>query len=348
MASKNVFAALAVDQHDDDYLGVSTEPVTSVQVDALVALKIAKHAKDLYPAAVTGALLGMDIDGVLEVTQSYPYLAKARRGRDNDDNDDDAAELDEHYQVDMLKCLRQVNADANTVGWYHAAPLSHFLQYSWVANQAEYQTSIPQSVVLEYDPLASQTGTLALRAFRLTDAFYALLKAKSKHSINSEAVTASGLLESGLIEELPVTIRNAHVVSALLYSQNLTAHSIAAPMPGVDRSTYVAKHANALLETLDDLAGEHARYAGWHRAYTRDKARMDATLHRKRQENPAEAEALAKQLAAKLPNEPSKVDSLLLSHQAGQHCELLDAFLAPAVLSVETARVAVGAEPAHE
>jgi translation initiation factor 3 subunit H len=100
----------------------------------------------------------MDVDGVIQVTQSFQYLSKSRRHEEEDEN----AELDENYQMEMLKCLRQVNADANMVGWYHAAPLSHFIQHSWVSIQADFQANIPQSIVLEYGTALLYWGTFCV------------------------------------------------------------------------------------------------------------------------------------------------------------------------------------------
>ncbi|ORZ36387.1 hypothetical protein BCR44DRAFT_42845 [Catenaria anguillulae PL171] len=338
----NLFSALAAlgpEPEAEPY--VEDVPITHVQVDALVALKIIKHAKDQAPTAVTGALLGMDIDGTLEVTQCYPYLAKQRRNQNQPEPEEDQAELDEMYQFEMLKRLRQVNADANTVGWYHSSPLSNFLHHTWIATQSDFQATITNSVVLEYDPLASQTGALSLRAFRLTEAFIKLYKGKPRSSITSDAVTRAGLLDEGLLEELPVSIRNSHLVSALLYAHNLTAHTVAAPMPGVDRASYTAKHAEALLNTLENYSTEQTRYSGWNRVYQREKARIELLTNRKRQENPDEADEMKKAMSAKLPNEPPKLDSLLIGHQIDQHAAVVEGFLAPAVLSVELAKAAV-------
>ncbi|KAI9219154.1 hypothetical protein BC828DRAFT_368559 [Blastocladiella britannica] len=347
----NLFSALEV---EDEHLEATTVPVSEVHVDALVALKIAKHANDnASSSSVTGALLGMDADGVLQVTASYPYLAKQRRNRDADTNnmldEEDQAELDENYQLDMLKCLRAVNADANTVGWYHASSLNNFLYHSWVSTQTDFQTSIVNSVVLEYDPAGSQTGAFGLRAFRLTDEFLTLFKGKPRSAITSAAVTASGLIEEGVLVELPVSIRNSQLASAFLYSHRLTAHTVAAPMPGVARSTHTAKHAAALLDTLDAYGTEQSRYSGWHRVHLREKGRAEQQITRKRNEADADdeqVEQLRKQLMAKLPTEPPKLDSILLAAQLGQSELGLSGFLAPAVLEAEIAKAA--GEPAAE
>jgi translation initiation factor 3 subunit H len=47
-------------------------PVETVVVEGLVVLKILKHCKESLPATATGTLLGMDSDGVVEVTNCFP------------------------------------------------------------------------------------------------------------------------------------------------------------------------------------------------------------------------------------------------------------------------------------
>jgi translation initiation factor 3 subunit H len=36
-------------------------------------LKIIKHCRESYPVDVTGQLLGLDVDGILEVTNCFPF-----------------------------------------------------------------------------------------------------------------------------------------------------------------------------------------------------------------------------------------------------------------------------------
>jgi hypothetical protein len=55
-----------------------------VQIDGLAVLKIVKHCRECLPELVTGQLLGLDIDGRLEVTDCFPFPS---RGDDNDDED---------------------------------------------------------------------------------------------------------------------------------------------------------------------------------------------------------------------------------------------------------------------
>ncbi|RUS23688.1 hypothetical protein BC938DRAFT_474765 [Jimgerdemannia flammicorona] len=74
---QNVSAALDVE---------SSLPLTSVQLDGLVVLKIIKHCREAYPTDVTGQLLGLDVHGVLDVTNCFPFPS----------DDDDEANGMEH------------------------------------------------------------------------------------------------------------------------------------------------------------------------------------------------------------------------------------------------------------
>ncbi|KAH7522892.1 hypothetical protein JRO89_XSUnG0088600 [Xanthoceras sorbifolium] len=74
-----------------------------------VILKIIKHCKEFSPALVTGQLLGLDVGTVLEVTNCFPFPIQ---------EEDEEIEADgANYQLEMMRCLREVNVDNNTVGW---------------------------------------------------------------------------------------------------------------------------------------------------------------------------------------------------------------------------------------
>ena len=99
-----------------------------------VVLKIVKHCQQALPAFVTGQLLGLDIGRSLEVTNSFPFPASER----GDSTDDDLAD----YQMEMMRCLREVNVDNNTVGWYQSTYFSSFIDESCVETQFNYQVCV--------------------------------------------------------------------------------------------------------------------------------------------------------------------------------------------------------------
>ena len=118
-------------------------PLRVVQIEGLVILKIIKHCKEFSPALVTGQLLGLDVGSVLELTNCFPFpvttkslpnsrlidlfnffwfliffflffLIHKKIREEDEENEAEGA----NYQLDMMKCLREVNVDNNTVGWY--------------------------------------------------------------------------------------------------------------------------------------------------------------------------------------------------------------------------------------
>ncbi len=56
----------------------------------------------------------------------------------------------------MMRCLREVNVDAYTVGWYQTADLSSFSNETLLETQYNYQTNpllCRKCVALVYDPI---------------------------------------------------------------------------------------------------------------------------------------------------------------------------------------------------
>merc|ERR1719502_2256981 len=87
--------------------------ISIVELDGLVVLKIIKHCQQALPSFVTGQLLGLDIGRTLEVTNCFPFP-----GRDAGDTSTAEDEAAADFQMEMMRCLREVNVDNNTVGWY--------------------------------------------------------------------------------------------------------------------------------------------------------------------------------------------------------------------------------------
>jgi translation initiation factor 3 subunit H len=148
-------------------------PLRVVQVDGLVALKIIKHCKECMPALVTGQLLGLDIGSILEVTNCFPF--PGRGGEEDDEVEADGA----NYQLEMMRCLREVNVDNNTVGWYQSTYMGSFQTVELIETFLNYQENIKRCVCIIYDPLRSSQGVLALKALKLTESFMDLYKSQN-------------------------------------------------------------------------------------------------------------------------------------------------------------------------
>lgn len=60
--------------------------------------------------------------------------------QNQDDADADAALS--QYQLDMMRCLREVNVDNNTVGWYQSSQLGMYQTQEMIDTFISYQDSI--------------------------------------------------------------------------------------------------------------------------------------------------------------------------------------------------------------
>jgi hypothetical protein len=133
----------------------------------------------------------MEKNGVLEITNSFPFpeVVAAQTDSSQDQNrgqHDKTAELAARapaakqniaYGNEMIKFLREVNVDANNVGWYTSTSMGNFINLNTIENQFYYQSQLNEkTVALIYDVSRSSQGTLNLRAYRLSPSFVTAYK----------------------------------------------------------------------------------------------------------------------------------------------------------------------------
>merc|ERR1711937_1046983 len=112
------------------------------------------------------------------------------------------ADQGEQYQIEMLRTLREVNVESNTVGWYQTTHLGQFFNEQVIDMQYLYQFQIPRSVLVVYDPLQSAIGKPPFKAFQLTAAF--MQKYRESKEINSLALL--DFPSSEMFTEIPIHI----------------------------------------------------------------------------------------------------------------------------------------------
>ena len=150
-------------------------------------MKIIKHCTSTFPTTATGSIVGMDTNSTLQVTNSFPFLTADISPSDTHQNDHMSAsnaasaaprtKANIEYQANMIKALKEVNIDANNVGWYTSANMGNFINQSMIENQYHYQKELNErAVTLVYDVSRSSQGAVSLRAFRLSPSFMAAFK----------------------------------------------------------------------------------------------------------------------------------------------------------------------------
>jgi translation initiation factor 3 subunit H len=148
-------------------------------------MKIIKHCSQAFPTIATGSIVGMDINNLLEITNCFPFPTIDVAPQDGQHQDAAAsiagaaprARANVAYQNEMIKYLREVNVDANNVGWYTSASMGNFINSNMIENQFFYQKEMGErTVALVHDVSRSSQGALSLRAFRLSPSFMAAYK----------------------------------------------------------------------------------------------------------------------------------------------------------------------------
>jgi translation initiation factor 3 subunit H len=166
----------------------STTPPTEAQIEALVVMRVIKHATSTFPTTATGCLVGMDVGSQIQITNSFPFPAAvqdASATQDSYHQPDPStlalaavrAKSNVTYQNEMVKLLREVNVDAQNVGWYMSASMGNFVSSNFVENQFFFQKATDEkTVALVFDVSKSTTGGLSMKAYRLSPSFMASYK----------------------------------------------------------------------------------------------------------------------------------------------------------------------------
>lgn len=166
-------------------------PLTRLRLQ--VVMKIIKHSSQTFPTTATGSLVGMDVGNTLEVTNTFPFPVVEMPPESHFDTSNTAssnsttaanlaqaaprAKANTAYQVEMIRMLREVNIDAQNVGWYTSTNMGNFVNLNVIENQYFYQKELNErTVALVHDVSRSSQGSLSLRAFRLSPQFMTAFK----------------------------------------------------------------------------------------------------------------------------------------------------------------------------
>eukprot|EP00891_Asterochloris_glomerata_P004352 jgi/Astpho2/4352/e_gw1.00066.13.1_t len=336
MAASLSFAASLQTKSDDASLRV-------VQLDGLAVLKIIKHCKESMPAVVTGQLLGLDIGQTLEITDCFPFPTRL--------DDEDASDVDgASYQLDMMRCLREVNVDNNTVGWYQSTQLGNFQTVELIETFVNYQESIKRCVCIVYDPQRSSHGGLSIKAVKLKDSFIGAYKGDGVLTI--EKVTAGSITWKDIFEEIPIKVHNTALSSALLaeIEPPTLAKQIDFDKLNLSVAPALEKNLEFVNDCLDDAVSEQQKVSMYHRSVARQQQQQAQWLQKRRQENAQRRAAGEDPLPEEDPQqfkpipEPNQLDNFLITNQIATYLDQLSVYSAQ---SLEKLFAVEGLQRAH-
>jgi translation initiation factor 3 subunit H len=227
--------------------------------------------------------------------------------------------------MEMMKMLREVNVDNNTVGWYQSVYLGTMYTNDVVSYQFSYQSAEDLSdntIVLMYDPIQSKKGGLVIKAFRLSDQY--VYNRRNKLNVF--------LKPSEILMELPVIIKNAGHVSAFVRSiqdthkEELDCDFEPLSMSAAD--TYTERHMEMMNSWLDDLVQEQHKFHAYSKQVSKPRQEHIRWVNKRHAENIERIEAgeeaipidLANSGLKPLPEAPSRLDPVLFMGQLDKYC----------------------------
>jgi len=331
-------------------------PLNSVQLEGLVVSKIIKHSSESH-SAVHGLLLGLDLDGVLEVANSFPLP------HTSGDDDEKSSKATSRYQTSMLRALKEVRADDSIVGFYQSTTMGAFFGQSLVDTQAIHQEKLRHGgVVVVHDISQSNRGNASFRAFRLSKDF---LQAYRKAPFSAKSMTNHKLTFTSILEEIPLKVRTNPLLSAFLTtlseprppSSKQPLHSDVHHTPlsplystlDLGNPT-LTKNLENVVEAIDNYKTEEGNLAYHIRQIAREKARADAYIAKRKEES---ANRVAQGLAPlpeedvsrlfKIPPEPSRLESMLLLGQVDAYAKTLEGTSGLSLVKMYAARAGTDA-----
>jgi len=344
-------------------------PLREVQIEALVAMRIIKHSTATFPTPATGFLVGMDVGSQLQITNSFQFPTALPESSSSQDpyHQADAATIaaaapraksNVAYQNEMIKFLREVNVDAQGVGWYLSTNMGNFINQNFIENQNFYQRAAEEkTVALVFDASKTSQGSLSLKAYRLSPSFVTAFR---EGKFTTESLQKSNLRYQDILIELPIKIHNSHLLTAFLHQlpqqppkktaldfpsslASLSHHpelSTAPLAPNFETldlaiDPFLEKSCDLLLDSIESHQSEQNNAQYYQRSLAREQAKVTQWQQKRKQENALRAQQKQPPLPEdewqklfKLPTEPSRLEALLVGRQIEQYARQVDGFSA--------------------
>ncbi|EFX02391.1 eukaryotic translation initiation factor 3 subunit [Grosmannia clavigera kw1407] len=351
---------------------IKDSPFQAVQVEALVVMKITKHCSSTFPTTATGSIVGMQNGSTLEITNTFAFPAQDAASLDGATSSNDRGHQNDvsalaaaaprskaniAYQADMIRHLKEVNVDANNVGFYTSATMGNFVTMSLIENLYHYQRDAStgeSKAALVYDVSRSSQGALNLRAFRLTNTFLAAYK---EGKFTTENLQKTKLTYKDILVELPITVHNSHLLTTFIHQlpappdsaevalpaslSDIQRNPVAVPpFPSLDAlelsiDPFLEKTCDLLLDSIESHYTDLNNHQYYQRQLTREQQKITAWQTKRKAENAQRV--IAKQPALpedewqrlfKLPQEPSRLEGMLNARQVEQYSRQVDGFTA--------------------
>jgi len=294
-------------------------PVKQVNITTRAVMNIITHCRE--SSSFAGQILGLECDGILEVTYAFPFPL------DQEDTES---------QLDMMRYLREINIDSNNVGWYLSSYNGNHIGVDILESQLSYQSDIKNSVVIIYDPMVTEEGALTLKAYRLKENVISLLKGK--------VFTKKSLLDNhfsflDFLEEIPVVLSDNSLTTSML----LTLSDIVPPYEDIPlpNNGYLLKNIEGLVQSINELSKVNStNFVNWQKNVSKQETLQQQHIAKRKLEIEqlrAKGQTIPEPTMQeyenenpkifKKPPEPDRYESLLLDYQLDFYCTQINEYL---------------------
>jgi len=262
---------------------MSTESPSAVVFSPTALLRILKHCRgtDLSSNVVSGCLLGLDSDSEVHVSNVFLHPAKGVADLQPQQQSDQAtatttADVGDasgaQYQQEAMKLLKVVNIDNNIVGWFQSSTAGSFVNEATIEIQADYQSQIPNSVMVVYDPQYFSLVNRPFRAFRLSVeylSFQRQVKERLATLLNSASTAIPPTFEmfkgDSMFVEVPIRAELSILDEAYLFESATIIDKARKPLRDAafqENLSQLTTGMQQLSETVDDLVSEELKAYG--------------------------------------------------------------------------------------
>jgi translation initiation factor 3 subunit H len=229
------------------------------------------------------------------------------------------------YQMEMMRCLREVNVDNNTVGWYQSTYLGSYQTTVLIDTFLNYQVSYTGRGLTLYAswPLAERNDEPAQCTNHSSDPLYlfvfdqenikrcvclvydphrsgqgvlalkalkltdSFMEVYRAGSVTADALAKGNISWQDIFEEIPISISNSTLHSVLMQEIESDAAANQADFDRLVLSTnpYLEKNLEFLSECLDDLQVEQQKISFYNRNAARQQQQQAQWLQKRRAEN---------------------------------------------------------------
>ncbi|CAF0812568.1 unnamed protein product [Didymodactylos carnosus] len=287
-------------------------PIKEVYVDAMVILKIIKHAHEETTDAAQGGLLGLvnNSTQTLEITNCFPFPNQ------NKPENIDLGNL-EQFQADIIRSLRRVNSDYLQVGFYDSC-FNRSLVQAMIVYQ---QSGVEESIALVYDQALATQGYISVKAYRLTPV--AIEQLKSEDVFSPDSVKEAKLNYDNMMDEIPVVFRNSHLVNSLLceIDEQTPLSSKYDTFLDLGSSGNIDRQLRSLIDCVDEFGSHAQRFNNYQKQFQRHQSKRSQNDRTRRSDGLDEELDRITKLHA-----DSRRNALLNSAQIKNQCENITKF----------------------